>query len=578
MTTAIFIVNHKINNIKSVEQIQKNNNYTAEDDIRKLNDKNEEYDYNNSKITLYPQYHQNIEDGVTGVSLEDTFYKNALLWKKHFYEDDEWAGYYYQIEGLKNKEVQDIVNQKLLNSALKYTKSSKESNVYIDKQRQLYRYDSYDNTFYTLDDYFYESPENTALNQDEKNYKKYFNQLILSSFSNVICVATSHFSGMKEGYFSNNYYQYRQFDEYLNIDLNTGNDLRYESIFTEDADLKSMLSHILYPEKVKEDVPWQGYDWEEDEEEEQEQETLDLADTINGPKMNEIEKIINKLDYTDEVEFAFTPSQFIIHIGDYFCIRDFYEDESDFNSSTFNKNNFYPYVAIFKRYLSNESLYENDKLSVKFKIKDYYKNDYDRVVMADEIDNGKQVLYYNYSRKIDDYKARELLEEYYKDISVLPSTVVLKDNTIRIKLYDIYFGKNYKNAEYLEMFNTERVIYGISYGTGYNDNNTSYVEIKNDKLVKIDNIMKAMFKNEKNIESKEFVDKLWKIYLKDRLLPNDLSYTSYKIEDDRIKFYYNEYSIYQNEWQDTFGYLVFFSDNRYNYNIYYPLDGIMNFT
>ena len=397
--------------------------------------------------------------------------------------------------------------------------------------------------------------------------------MILSSFSNVICVATSHFSGMKEGYFSNNYYQYRQFDEYLNIDLNTGNDLRYESIFTEDADLKSMLSHILYPEKVKEDVPWQGYDWEEDEEEEQEQETLDLADTINGPKMNEIEKIINKLDYTDEVEFAF-----IIHIGDYFCIRDFYEDESDFNSSTFNKNNFYPYVAIFKRYLSNESLYENDKLSVKFKIKDYYKNDYDRVVMADEIDNGKQVLYYNYSRKIDDYKARELLEEYYKDISVLPSTVVLKDNTIRIKLYDIYFGKNYKNAEYLEMFNTERVIYGISYGTGYNDNNTSYVEIKNDKLVKIDNIMKAMFKNEKNIESKEFVDKLWKIYLKDRLLPNDLSYTSYKIEDDRIKFYYNEYSIYQNEWQDTFGYLVFFSDNRYNYNIYYPLDGIMNFT
>ena len=107
--TAYFIVNKKVE-----YNLNRSTGYTI---VNIDNSSN----YNNSNvektIKLYKEYHQNIVDDVTGTNIDDVFYENNLIWNKVKYNvTDDIYGEYYQISGLKNKEVENKINIKLENS------------------------------------------------------------------------------------------------------------------------------------------------------------------------------------------------------------------------------------------------------------------------------------------------------------------------------------------------------------------------------------------------------------------------------------------------------------------------------
>lgn len=327
------------------------------------------------KIVLYEKVNKNIEDDVTGVSKGDIFYSNALIWNKEHYEDDKYYGYYYQIDGLKNKEVQQLVNNKLLDSALEYCKNV---SIIDDEYFPLAYYLDGKTKYYSK---YYDSYEEVK----NGNAKIYFNQLVLSSFSNVICVATTGVHENRPGYFGSDYYEYRYMDNYLNIDLNTGNDLKFSSLFTYNTDIIGMLNHLLYSRKSVKDVPWTEdyFDFYYDEENESKEKEIENNDLkVDGPELLEMEKIIKRYEYSNNVKFGFMPNQFFIHLDDCFCIKN-YSEQADYYSNK-NEENIFNDIAIFKRFLSDVSLYEDDSLSTELIVGSYYDvrnegDEYDRV-------------------------------------------------------------------------------------------------------------------------------------------------------------------------------------------------------
>ena len=83
-------------------------------------------------VELYKTYHQSIQDNVEEIELNDVFYENPITWNRVDYNiSNEVVGTYYQISGLKNKEVENIVNEKLKKSFEQFVKDNK---VYIIRE------------------------------------------------------------------------------------------------------------------------------------------------------------------------------------------------------------------------------------------------------------------------------------------------------------------------------------------------------------------------------------------------------------------------------------------------------------
>ena len=249
------------------------------------------------RIELYKEYHTPIKDGVRGVDYRYTYSTNALDWDLEFYEDDKIAGYYYQISGLKDKKVEENVNNQLKEEAMKYAKSYREK-VEAFKKPKKDDYSYYGYYFKYLDGKIYDNYDIDFY--DLKGWKAFFNQCIVSSFSNVICVATGSFN-------KDNCYPFsgeRVRDTWLCIDLNTGKEIQIEAIFGCDTDILSIVRNVIYKTVPNRDSykSERGFEKDENGEVIYEYATNQRFEEINLEKLNQLMK---KFKYTEDIDFYF---------------------------------------------------------------------------------------------------------------------------------------------------------------------------------------------------------------------------------------------------------------------------------
>lgn len=174
-----------------------NNSIIFEND----NKENEFFEEEKNQLSIKSEYHQNVNDNAPGTNLEDFYDENDLIWEKIEYSEDTIEGSYYQIKGLKNKEVEKKINDKLKTSAITTAKNR-----------------------YSLSEY--------------KENKLKFKQYKMSSFSNVISVANIENNESYNYYDKNNTFE--------NFDLNTGNELKVEDLFTKDAEILNIIRKSFY--------------------------------------------------------------------------------------------------------------------------------------------------------------------------------------------------------------------------------------------------------------------------------------------------------------------------------------------
>ena len=117
---------------------------------------------------------------------------NGTLYKNEYHNNKV---HYIQIEGLKNKEVQDNINQKLKDLA------------------------------YSL-----------------KNDKGHVNEEVIGNFANILSVEIEYTYSSNDG--KNHEEKYKS----LNVDLSTGEEIPFEKVFTDNASIKAILTDAFYDE------------------------------------------------------------------------------------------------------------------------------------------------------------------------------------------------------------------------------------------------------------------------------------------------------------------------------------------
>ena len=292
------------------------------------------------EITLYKYYNLPIKDETKGVGVDYKYSSNSIKWEKEFYEDAKIAGYYYQISGLIDKDSENTVNQKLKDSALEYGQKA-----YTLISNGIKEEKFKDGSVYTSKDAEYETL--TA-------WKAYFDQCILASFSNVISVASGSFLNYKDENYSNS----RQYDIYKNLDLRTGNDIEFASLFASNIDTYTLARKMFYKALPIEDS--YTYDveyWRESNRDNESSGDEDdrLAHSSNQMYMevdvSKVYKMMLRFEHSEKLNFFFTASQFGISIDNNLFVKQF----SDLLGN----------VAIYNRFLSDESIFENNDLTIK---------------------------------------------------------------------------------------------------------------------------------------------------------------------------------------------------------------------
>ena len=423
--TAVLIINANINN--SIKEV-----ITSGDEID-IKPK--------EKVELYKEYHLPKKDGVKGAKYMDSYKENPLVWEKVLYESDKIFGYYYQISGLKDKEVQSNINNKLKSSFINFCNdkykliTSKEEHDYYDISFKVYVNDE------IIDIYEYEY--NHDGKYSSKTWKLFVDQFIVSNFSNVISVATGSFDSKNDmGYIYG-----RKYDSFVNVDLNTGNDIQIEDLFTEDVDMLSIVKELFYTK-----LPiYNSYKYDEEYERygdnEEDVWSYPINERYEEVDVEKFEKIVKTFRYKKDIDFCFSPRNFIIRIDDYMVEKDFIE--------LLGK------IAIYSRFDLGKDLYENQENTNTYKCyKEYVlDNTIKKAVYANDDD-----IYYCYQLTYADYKdTPEKNDILNKAKKVLDDTIKEEIKNLR-KLKSeneiIYFEHNFNIEE--AYTKNEEGIYGVS--------------------------------------------------------------------------------------------------------------------
>lgn len=233
-----------------------------------------------------------------GIDLEGTYDENAIVFTKVDYEEGIVKGYYQQISGLKNKEVQEKINQKLKNSVFEGLNSKLET-VEAEKV-EIYQY-------------------------------------VNANFANVISVSGNIAITLKEKN-KDGWPVYENETFNLNLKLKDGEELEFEELFTTDADILEIVKDEIY-----EDLVWISK-WEGLSENSWEQLVTEVDE-------RELRNRLNQFITQKEKDFWFTPKMIIVSSEDSILSIDMekcYED-----------------IAIYNRFLEEESLYEDDTIGKK---------------------------------------------------------------------------------------------------------------------------------------------------------------------------------------------------------------------
>ena len=267
---------------------------------------------------VYLTYHRNVKDNASGITKNFYYDTNSLKWEKKKYEDNKSLIFYMQMSGLLNKDIEASINKKLKDAAFKFNQ---------DLQTQYSK--SNESQFLS----FLVNDKNQIISS----------QAVSASFGNVISVVN----------YSNAYGDLT----FCNIDLNSGKDLKFEDMFTSNTDIKQLLSSIFI-KKLGDNKTIEYYNKDSYYDDEQgKMVDFEYGDAFfKEVDVRTLERAIKRFFATDKIEFGFTDNRLIFK----FPLTTEQPTTFYINYSEHLDN-----IAIFSRFNSRNSLFENDKYSVK---------------------------------------------------------------------------------------------------------------------------------------------------------------------------------------------------------------------
>lgn len=233
-----------------------------------------------------------VEKDVPGIDLKGTYNQNDLKIEEKAVTQEKVEIRYAQISGLKNKTIEDKINKEIEIAAL---------NCYKEKIKNL-----------------------------DKVINVYVSMWDAANFANTVSFELSYIA--KTDDYSDDYYQGLQT---LNYDLNTGEQITIDQIFTSDAPIENILRKSAYYNLVSSKA--------------EDNLAGDLVVSDYGDIEDEIVQIINLYKKGKITEFSYTPMS----------INFFYKEKQ---IVSINMADFAEYIAIYNRYLSKESLFENNDI------------------------------------------------------------------------------------------------------------------------------------------------------------------------------------------------------------------------
>ncbi len=246
-----------------------------------------------------------ITKDVSGIDKKGTYNQNDLKLEEKRITREKAEITYFEIYGLKNKIIQDSINDEIRETALNYYKEDiKDLNEVINVSVRMNKMANYSN--------------------------------VLSIELYYVAKKDDNGDGLYDGF------------KGLNYDLTTGEKISFEKIFTSDAPMQDILRQSAY------------YSFVENGELE-----MNLAGDLIVNDYNDIEdKVIEFLDlYKNKKikEFSFSPSKIYVYLKDSKILEIDMEKYAD-------------YIAIYNRYLTKESIFEESGIGLKnlFTLTDRY--------------------------------------------------------------------------------------------------------------------------------------------------------------------------------------------------------------
>lgn len=234
------------------------------------------------------------EKDVQGIDLNGTYNQNDLVIEEKSVTLEKIEIRYFQISGLKNKKVENKINREIEQLAL---------NCYKDKVKNL----------------------NEVVNIQISMWEA-------SNFADTISFELSYYAKIDND--DDDFYQGTQG---LNYDLNTGEKITIDKVFTSDVPIENVLRKSAYYSLIENHV--------------EENLAGDLTVLDYGNIEDDIAEIIYAYKSGKITEFYYTPRKIYMFHDDRTIIIDM--------------KNYSEYIAIYNRYLSEESLYENDNIGIK---------------------------------------------------------------------------------------------------------------------------------------------------------------------------------------------------------------------
>lgn len=305
-------------------------------------------------------------DIVSGVvSLNDTYVENALKISKVKFDLDgnnTEKGIYIQFDGLKNVELQQNINENIKNKLIEWCNSNNEKKV------------------------------------------TYFDVNCTANFANVISI-----KGVK--YFSSN----TKPDFFvMNIDLTTGNEIKFNEMFTKNAGIKGIISESAYDtftvdatggemstinnEPVFSDEEQSDGFYYETEKEKRER----------NEKYSQIEdkvfKLVNGYNNDNNLKFNFSPR----------CVYIYNDDDI----ITINMKNYYNQIAIYNRFKNNDiydGKYENQDIIENKNIPVFVSTNTTNVDIDVVLSEPVNIVYMNQQKKSDNIFYGVIIDKYLEE-------------------------------------------------------------------------------------------------------------------------------------------------------------------
>lgn len=235
------------------------------------------------------------EKDVPGIDLKGTYNQNDLKIEEKSISQEKVEIRYFQIKGLKNKTIENKINKEIERIAL---------NCYKEEVKDL----------------------DEVINVNVSMWNS-------ANFANTVSFELNYSAKIDD--YSDDFYQGMLT---LNYDLNTGEEITIDKIFTSDAPIENILRQSAY------------YNFASNRAEDNLAGDLVVSDY--GNIEDEIAIIMNLYRKGKLTKFIYTP----MNINLYY---------SESQSISINMEDFAEYIAIYNRYLSQESLFENEGIEIK---------------------------------------------------------------------------------------------------------------------------------------------------------------------------------------------------------------------